>query len=233
MKVPAKIFAILYSASLPSLYRPMCTFRVPGWSVCTSGLVETSKATMRAEKAKLLTPGQTSVSIAFAILVPDTGVIQLNARWHRTLRRVSSSSTFFYKYVFAPVWIIGMGSGVISVLQNPNVDPAYLKDVFPIFWIVLSAFCLTVFRYAVVDVSDEHLTITRLWKTQDVPWTSVSHIRESTFMEPSTVVVHFNSPTQFGRSVSFLPDDPLFSMGKSRPVLEELQRMLEEARGAG
>ena len=146
------------------------------------------------------------------------------------MRRVSSSATHFYQFVFAPVWIIGMGSGAISVLNNPNVDPAYLKFVFPIAWVILSVFCLTVFRYAVVDVSETYLRITRLWKTQEIPWTSVSDIRGSAFIEPGTVSIHFNSPTRFGRSISFLPNDPLFPTETYIPVRDELQRILDNAK---
>ena len=123
-----------------------------------------------------------------------------------------------------------MGSGAISVLNNPNVDPAYLKVVFPIAWVIGSVFCLTVFRYAVVDVSETHLRITRLWRTQDVPWTSVSDIGGSALIEPETVSIHFNSPTQFGRSISFLPNDPLFPAGTYIPVRDELQRILDNAK---
>ena len=146
------------------------------------------------------------------------------------MRRVSSSATHFYQFVFAPVWIIGMGSGAISVLNNPNVDPAYLKVVFPIAWVIGSVFCLTVFRYAVVYASESRLRITRLWKTQDVPWTSVSDISGSAWIEPGTVSIHFNSSTQFGRSISFLPNDPLFPTGTHCPVREELQRTLDKVK---
>ena len=146
------------------------------------------------------------------------------------MRRVSSSATHFYQFVFAPIWIIGFGSGAILVLYNPNVDPAYLKVAFPIVWVIGSVFCLTVFRYAIVDISESHHRITRLWKTQDIPWTSVSGIGGSKLIEPATVSIHFKLPTQFGRSISFLPNEPLFPIRTSCRIREELQRMLDKAR---
>ena len=123
-----------------------------------------------------------------------------------------------------------MGSGAISVLNNPNVDPAYLKVVIPLAWIIGTVICLTVFRYAVVDVSETHLQITRLWKTQEVPWTNVSDIGGSALLEPETVSIHFNTPTQFGRSISFLPNDPLFPAQANIPVRDELQQILDNAK---
>ena len=146
------------------------------------------------------------------------------------MRRISSSATYFYQFVFAPIWIIGFGSGAFSVLANPDVDPPHLKAVFPIAWLFGTALCLTVFRYAVVDISESHLRVTRLWKTENLSWTAISGFGGSTVISPETVTIHFNSPNQFGRSVSFLPKQRFFRIHSPHPIREELQRILDKAR---
>lgn len=139
---------------------------------------------------------------------------------------ISSSFTFFYKYIFPTVWISGFGAGTIFIgigyFSGGN-------DGFPFFpflfaWIVVSGVLFwSGRRLKAVEMDADHLYISNFRKTIQVPRSAIAEVSQFVFMNPEMVTIRFKTTTEFGDRVSFLAHTRLFRMLSYHPIVAELR----------
>lgn len=141
---------------------------------------------------------------------------------------ISSPATFFFKFVF-PGAIVGFPA-VVTLLLFIDAHPAK--------WILLPAtvalFLLmywVCFRLKKVEVDDETLRISNFVTTHTVPIANVSDVKECPFISIHPVWLHFHTPTEFGRSIVFMPKTEWSprNLFKSHRTVQDLKRSMSEA----
>ena len=144
---------------------------------------------------------------------------------------ISSSQTFFMKWIFPPLWILIFGIGSVMIWiersgQPPHQDGPLVKLVFLTILIVgtisLLRMCAPLKR---VRIDGSCLYISNYRTEVRVPFTSISDVTENRWIKIHPVTIHFKTSTQFGKSIVFMPKTLWFSFLGSHPVVAELRAL--------
>ena len=132
---------------------------------------------------------------------------------------VSNPVTFFLKFIFTPLWIIGVG--ILAILRIPNA----IGDWFlPVFWLVTTPLIYSMYgRIKKVEVDQHYLYISDFRRSCQVPWSSVADIIETKWINTRPIWIRFKERTQFGSEIVFVPYYERVSFGGNHPVAEELR----------
>jgi hypothetical protein len=143
---------------------------------------------------------------------------------------LSSSLTFFYKFIFPLVWIAGFGAGTITILlvRPPN----FPWVMFPIMWVLGSAFiywlCGSLKK---VTRDSEGLVISNFIREVSVPWRDIADASGSRMINPPHIKLSFSRDVGFGNSIIFMPKARFLWPFQEHPVAEELRDLIRENRG--
>jgi len=119
-------------------------------------------------------------------------------------RVISSSLTFFYKFIFPLLWITGFGAGTITVLVARPPDFPWL--IFPVFWVLGSAMIYWLCgRLKRVAMDADGLVVSNYAREIRVPWGNTSGVAGSRMINPPHITVSFDHDMSFGASVIFMP----------------------------
>lgn len=117
-------------------------------------------------------------------------------------RRVSSAWTFFYKYVFATIWIAGFGLGVAGMFAVS--EPA--RWLFLMLWLGGSLFLwVTCVRLKYVEMWDDKLFISNLFRDARVPLSEIQDVRQNRLINTRLITIRFRNKTPFGWAITFMP----------------------------
>lgn len=136
---------------------------------------------------------------------------------------ISSSLTFFYKYIFSTLWITGFGFGAITALINHH-DVVFLA-----MWL-LGTMLLYVFGMKLkrVELHDDALLVSNYFRQVAIPLSAVVKVSESRFINIHPVWITFRQETEFGRTIMFMPTFDVTSMFfLSHPIVQELRRLAQ------
>jgi hypothetical protein len=134
-------------------------------------------------------------------------------------KTVSNPVSFFLKFIFTPLWIIGVG--ILAILRIPNV----MGDWFlPVFWLVTTPLVYSMYgRIKKVEVDHNYLYLSDFRHSIQVPWSSVEGVVETKWLNFRPIWIRFNQPTQFGKEIVFIPYYERMGFGGNHPVAEELR----------
>jgi hypothetical protein len=150
------------------------------------------------------------------------------------MRKISSSSTVFYKKVFPIFWfgVCGFVSviAVLAVFQNRE----------PIF-IVLPPIALAVFGYILMralifDLVDEvyldgdEIIITNGGEVDQFAVTNILNVNASVMTNPERITLTLKKPCRFGSEVTFSPTMRLW-MFQRHPIARELIELAHRENG--
>jgi hypothetical protein len=152
-------------------------------------------------------------------------------------RQLSSSLTFFYKFIFSTIWISGFGFGALqlfllsdSLRGQGGPLPPEIKWTFLLVWIAGSTvflwFCAPLKR---VQVDDETLYASNFFREIRVPLRTIDHVSENRFVNIHPVTVHLKTETAFGRKIVFMPTARFFSLFTGHPVVKDLEEWVRRA----
>jgi len=119
-------------------------------------------------------------------------------------RVISSSLTFFYKFVFPLVWIVGFGAGTITILvvRPPNF-PWLL---FPVLWVAGSVMIYWLCGHLKrVAISADGLVVSNYAREIRVAWASIRGVAGSRMINPPHITITFDHDVGFGKSIIFMP----------------------------
>lgn len=126
---------------------------------------------------------------------------------------LSSRWTPFYKFVAPALAAVGLGFGVWSALRRPGEAP--VPGGFPpaLAWLSAAAMALliggliwwSVARLKRVVLVGDELVISNYVVEIRVPLTAIESISKRSTTNPKRYTVAFAEPTEFGRTITFMP----------------------------
>jgi len=149
-------------------------------------------------------------------------------------RRLSSSLTFFYKFVFPTIWIAVFAAGTASMFATPDAWHGN-GDVREIRWGFLAATLLggSLFWFAcmrnkqvVLDLDRKVFSISNYRRTIEVPIRDVESVSGSLLVNPELIWLRFRRPTEFGSKIVFMPRMRFFHGFTRHPMVEELRALV-------
>ena len=118
------------------------------------------------------------------------------------METVSSSLTFFYKFIFTSVWSGGFGLGTVVMFLKHK--PQAMQ--FAVAWAIGTAFLLlTCARLKRVKFDGASLVISNYRHDITVPVSEIADVRQNRFINLRPVTITFRKKTPFGRVVTFMP----------------------------
>ena len=122
------------------------------------------------------------------------------------METVSSSLTFFYKFVFTTVWSGGFGLGTVFMFLSDKPEVRGMRWQFAAAWMVGTLFiwgtCACLKR---VELNGTTLTISNYRDDITVQATDIATVRQDRLINLRHVTLTFKNETPFGKAVTFMP----------------------------
>jgi len=150
------------------------------------------------------------------------------------MRKISSSSTFWYKKVFPVIWfgflLVFLVTGLLSGVAPE--DPIFL-----IMPCVMAAFGFILMRKLVFDLADEvydggqFLLVKKKGTEQRISLSNIKNVNASTMINPPRITLSLVTPGEFGPEVSFCPVSSIsLNPFRKNEVAENLIDRVDRAR---
>lgn len=139
------------------------------------------------------------------------------------MKEISSSLTFFYKYIVLAIWTIGFGFGTRDILLAGPDDPRWLQ--YSVIWIVFGAFIyFSAGNIKKVILNKDHLLVSNFLRTEKIPVTEVAAVDGSAYLSPKLVWFELKKPCGFGKKIHFIPERRMSPGIGKHPLVAELNR---------
>lgn len=145
------------------------------------------------------------------------------------MQTLSSKYTFFYKFVFILIWIVGFGVGARDVLFFPaEYDSQWTQ--YAVTWGAMSIlifFATGSIKTVVMDNKKKVLVVSNYLSTHEISFDEIKDIDGSSLLSPKLIWFTLKSKSSFGWEISFLPAaKPQRSIGK-HPMVIDLRKKFE------
>ena len=139
---------------------------------------------------------------------------------------LSSKYTFFYKFVFLFIWVVGFGLGAREVIFfSPEYDLRWSQYV--VTWVAIAIFIFFAtgsIKTITMDRKKKVLVVSNFFKTHTISFDNIEDIDGSSLLSPKLVWFTLKTPSEFGRKIYFLPAvRPQRSIGK-HPIVIDLRK---------
>ena len=148
-------------------------------------------------------------------------------------RTLSSSQTFWMKFVFPTIWISGFGLGTLALFlevlrgADNTLPPPEMKWMFLVGWIAGTSFIFwACARLKRVRVEESAILVSNYLKEIRIPFDAIAAVTENRWLNIYLVTIHFRSATEFGDRIIFMPRTRIFGL-RSHPVVAELREMAQ------
>jgi hypothetical protein len=146
--------------------------------------------------------------------------------------RLSSRLTFFYKFIFPTVWILGFAGGTLAMLMNRDPGargPAIGFAVATVIGtILLAAFC---FPLKTVVAAREGIIVGNFFRQVQIPYVQIASIDGSWLYRGQYVTIRLNVDSPFGQRIRFLAYSRFTLLfWDPHPALVTLRENVESAR---
>jgi len=122
------------------------------------------------------------------------------------METVSSSLTFFYKFIFTSVWSGGFGLGTVVMFLIRKQEVMAIRWQFAAVWAIGTAFLLlTCARLKRVKLDGATLVISNYRHDTTVPVSEIADVRQNRLINVRPVTITFRKQTPFGSAVTFMP----------------------------
>jgi hypothetical protein len=141
------------------------------------------------------------------------------------MRKLSSSLTFFEKFIFPiiPIVVVIIGAYIIA----NSSEKSLFEYLFVFAWIIILIVHPIVWGTAKkVILSDSKLIISDYFKTDTVDISEVKSVSASYLIIPELIWIQFHNETLFGKNIKFIPPYRAFPVyeNKMAQELKELAR---------
>jgi hypothetical protein len=119
------------------------------------------------------------------------------------METVSSSLTFFYKFIFTTVWSGMFGFATVAMLLNRNPAAVGFGAAWVIGTTILLLFCGRLKR---VKLDGDTLFISNYLREISVPVSEIANVRQNRLINLRPVTMTFRKKTPFGSAVTFMPE---------------------------
>ena len=122
------------------------------------------------------------------------------------METLSSSLTFFYKFVFSALWSGGFGLGTVFLFLNRVPEAQAMRWTFAGAWALGTAFIWwTCARLKRVAFDGSTLVISNYFDEITVPVTEIAKIRQNLLINLKPITITFERETRFGMAITFMP----------------------------
>ncbi len=139
------------------------------------------------------------------------------------MKTISSSMTFFYKYIFSILWSGGFGVGTLLMfISDQNEMP---KFSFLTAWILgTTIIYLITGRIKKVDFDGKTFTVSNFSKSITIDVSQVKSVSGSVLLSPELVWFKLKEESGFRKTIIFMPKFRFFSGFSQSPMVEELRQ---------
>lgn len=155
------------------------------------------------------------------------------------VRPLSSSQTFFVKFIFPVLWIGAFGAATLGVWLGPMGSgpgvppPGGVKWAFLAFWLFgATSIYWSYGRLKRVRLNGDVLLISDYRREIQLPLHDVGSVTASRWLNHHPVTLHFLHSTEFGKTIVFMPRGLWFPFGRRHPIVDELNALVSNARAA-
>jgi hypothetical protein len=122
------------------------------------------------------------------------------------METVSSSLTFFYKFIFTSVWPAGFGIGTLATFLSNKPELQLVRWQFAAAWTIGTAVIWwTCARLKRVEFDGATLVISSYRDDITVPVTDIADVRQNRLLNLGPVTLTFKKETPFGKAITFMP----------------------------
>ena len=152
-------------------------------------------------------------------------------------RTISSTWTFFEKFIVPAMWLIGWGLGTFALYFANHRDDGRsansileFRRIYLGFGLLASGlvywFCVRLKR---VSIDSTTLYVSNYLKEVQVPLRDIAQVTENRWVNSHPVTIEFQCDTEFGRSILFMPPIRILGGWRPHPVVEELREAARHA----
>ena len=142
------------------------------------------------------------------------------------MKELSSPYTFFYKYIFILLWVVGFGLGTQEVLLAGPEDPRWLKYV--AIWAAITTFIFfSTGNVKKVSLLEGKVLVSNFLRTEEIAVSDIESIDGSSYLSPRLIWFNLKRDSRFGSKITFIP---AFRKSKGigkHPLLHELVKELD------
>lgn len=142
------------------------------------------------------------------------------------MKKLSSSFTFFYKYVVLALWIVGFGIGGSDILFGAeSYDFRWMQ--YMTTWLGVAAFFFFITGpIKKVGIEGQTLIVSNYFRTEEIDLAQIAAVDSFSFFTPKLVWFTLKDNSAFGRKITFLPRHRIGSGLGRHPLVFELRRDL-------
>jgi len=133
--------------------------------------------------------------------------------------------TFFWKYVFSIIWLVGFCAGTIGAFLTLGTEGLFFL-VGLIFGFALIYYgCL---RAKKVHIDDKYLYVSNFVKSTRIPLVDIKKVSDNIMFSPRPVFVEFKSDTEFGTEIMFIGYTEMFLFFSTHPAVKEIENKIRQ-----
>jgi hypothetical protein len=136
-------------------------------------------------------------------------------------RTLSSTWTFWAKFLFPAIWISAFG----YVTFFWSGGPPQTKLVFLIVWIAGTTSILWAYAgLKRVRMDERELYVSNYFREIDVPFSAITNVKQNRWINSRPITIYFRDATQLGDRVTFMPKQRI-QFWRIDPVVDELKQL--------
>jgi len=140
-------------------------------------------------------------------------------------KKLSSSLTFFLKFVVAPFILVFTTMAVlVGVSTNGMASIIILIPLFIIY------FSLNYFLFGakVVEIDDKYLYVSNFREEARIPLSNIKTVSDKVFVNPRPIFITFKKETTFGDKIMFIGKKSYFLFFSAHPAVKEIKDRVEK-----
>jgi hypothetical protein len=151
------------------------------------------------------------------------------------MRRISSRTTFWYKWIFPIIWFGGLAAFAGAALFTSIAHSGTQFFPFVIMPVLMAVFGYILMKKLIFDLVDEvwddgsSLIIRNRGEEDRVALSNIMNVSYSPLINPPRVTLTLRQPSNFGNEISFSAPVRFIPFAKS-PLIEDLIRRIDAAR---
>ena len=138
-------------------------------------------------------------------------------------KRLSTSMTFFWKYIFSIIWLGGFGIGAIVAVLTLGTEGL------PFLFMLIFGFVMIYYgslRAKKVDIDDNFLYVSNFKKDIQIPLENIKNVSDNVMFSPRPVFIEFKNETEFGKKIMFIGYTEMFLFFSTHPAVKEIRKRI-------
>ncbi|MEE4240613.1 MAG: hypothetical protein V2I36_04045 [Desulfopila sp.] len=142
------------------------------------------------------------------------------------MKELSSSLTFFYKYIILVLWIVGFGIGGRDVIfASEAYDLRWIQ--YMVTWLMIGSFFFFITGpIKKVVLEGRILIVSNYLRTEKIDIEQITAVDSFSFFTPKLVWFTLRDQSPFGKKIVFLPKHRIGSGLGKHPLVFEMRRQL-------